>query len=127
MTEQAKPVMGIGSCLAGNAVRYNGQTKSANDHVRSLSEAFEMRSFCPEMAIGLGTPRESLRLVMGEEGVRCVGNKTETLDVTDRLLETAHQQAGRRSSEWSAETVGSVRSAARARCVWDGVRREHSR
>jgi len=26
-----RPVMGIGACLAGKAVRYNGQTKSANN------------------------------------------------------------------------------------------------
>ena len=39
----SRPTLGIGACLAGKPVRYNGQTKSPNDHVRSLGEAFEMR------------------------------------------------------------------------------------
>ena len=46
--------MGIGACLAGSPVRYNGQTKAPNQHVRALGEHFEMRTFCPEMGIGLG-------------------------------------------------------------------------
>ena len=40
----AKPLMGIGSCLAGNAVRYNGQTKSPNQHVRAIGESFVTRA-----------------------------------------------------------------------------------
>ena len=49
-TANAKPLMGIGSCLAGNPVRYNGQTKSPNQHIRNLADHFELRPFCPEMA-----------------------------------------------------------------------------
>ena len=53
-SSEALPLLGIGSCLAGNAVRYNGQTKSPNTHVRNLCERFQTRAFCPEMGIGLG-------------------------------------------------------------------------
>ena len=45
--EANKPLIGIGSCLAGNAVRYNGQTKAPNQHVRALCETFNARAFCP--------------------------------------------------------------------------------
>ena len=57
--------MGIGSCLAGNAVRYNGQTHSPNQYVRSICAQFEMRSFCPEMGVGMGVPRPPICLVGG--------------------------------------------------------------
>ena len=66
----AQPVMGIGSCLAGNAVRYNKQAKSPNQHVRALSDHFEMRAFCPVMGIGMGVPRAPIHLVGLETGVR---------------------------------------------------------
>jgi len=81
----AKPVMGIGACLAGKAVRYNGQTKSPNDHVRSISEAFEMRSFCPEMGIGMGVPRAPIHLVGTPDAVRALDVETHSRDYTDQL------------------------------------------
>jgi uncharacterized protein YbgA (DUF1722 family)/uncharacterized protein YbbK (DUF523 family) len=80
-----RPVMGIGSCLAGNAVRYNGETKRANEHVRSLSEAFEMRAFCPEMGIGMGVPRKPIHLVGPEDAVRALDVDSHSQDYTDQL------------------------------------------
>ena len=70
--DQMTPVMGIGSCLAGNAVRYNKQTKSPNQHVRAIAENFEMRAFCPEMGIGMGVPRAPIHLVGTEDEVRAL-------------------------------------------------------
>jgi uncharacterized protein YbgA (DUF1722 family)/uncharacterized protein YbbK (DUF523 family) len=82
---QNKPVMGIGSCLAGNAVRYNGQTKSPNQYVRALGENFELRAFCPEMGAGMGVPREPIHLVGSENGVRALDVGTHSNDFTDKL------------------------------------------
>jgi uncharacterized protein YbgA (DUF1722 family)/uncharacterized protein YbbK (DUF523 family) len=80
-----RPVMGIGSCLAGNAVRYNGQTKSPNEHVRSIGENFEMRAFCPEMGIGMGVPRPPIHLVGSDRGVRAMDVETHSRDFTEQL------------------------------------------
>lgn len=80
-----RPVMGIGACLAGEAVRYNGQTKSPNDQVRSISDAFEMRSFCPEMGIGMGVPRAPIHLVGTPGSVRALDVETHSRDYTDQL------------------------------------------
>lgn len=85
MTEKTKPVMGIGSCLAGNAVRYNGQTKSPNQYVRGISDNFEMRAFCPEMGAGMGVPRPPIHLVGSETQVRAVDVDTHSNDFTDKL------------------------------------------
>lgn len=85
MTQQVKPVMGIGSCLAGNAVRYNGQTKSPNQYVRGLADNFEMRAFCPEMGAGMGVPRPPIHLVGSETRVRALDVDTHSNDFTDKL------------------------------------------
>ena len=80
-----RPVMGIGSCLAGNAVRYNGETKRPNQHVKAISESFEMRAFCPEMGVGMGVPRPPIHLVGSEESVRAVDVDTHQNDFTDKI------------------------------------------
>ena len=90
MTDQTsittpRPVMGIGSCLAGNAVRYNKQTKSPNQHVRGITENFEMRAFCPEMGIGMGVPRAPIHLVGSEDSVRALDVETHQNDYTQAL------------------------------------------
>ena len=77
--------MGIGSCLAGNAVRYDGQTKPPNPHVRDISARFEMRPFCPEMGIGMGVPRPPIHLVGSDAGVRAVDVGTHSKDYTQAL------------------------------------------
>lgn len=81
----AKPLMGIGSCLAGNAVRYNGQTKSPNQYVRALGENFELRAFCPEMAAGMGVPRPPIHLVGSEDDVRALDVDSHSNDFTDKI------------------------------------------
>ncbi|MFK7977100.1 MAG: YbgA family protein [Halioglobus sp.] len=80
--EQPRPLLGIGSCLAGNAVRYNGQTKKPNSHVVALTEQFETRAFCPEMGAGMGVPRPPIHLVGDEHNVRAVDVDTHSKDFT---------------------------------------------
>lgn len=83
--------MGISSCLAGNAVRYNGESKHPNDHVSSLCNHFEMRTFCPEMGIGMGVPRPPIHLVGTEPSVRALDVATHSNDYTDQLAAYADQ------------------------------------
>ena len=83
--ERQKPVMGIGSCLAGNAVRYNAQTKAPNQHVRAIADNFRMRAFCPEMGIGMGVPREPIHIVGTETSVRVLDVATHSQDYTDAI------------------------------------------
>lgn len=88
-TERRRPLLGIGSCLAGNEVRYNGQSKSANVHVQALCETFETRAFCPEMGIGLGVPRPPIHLVGSESAVRVLDVDTHGNDYTQPLRDYA--------------------------------------
>lgn len=90
-TGDARPVLGIGACLAGRAVRYNGQTKAANEHVRDIGEHFELRPFCPEMGIGMGVPRAPIHLVGAPGAVRAMDVESHSRDYTDQLAGYARQ------------------------------------
>lgn len=89
--EGSKPLMGIGSCLAGNPVRYNADTKKPNQYVRDISAHFDTRAFCPEMGIGLGVPRPPIRLVGSEDEVRIVDVASHSHDYTDQIRDYARQ------------------------------------
>jgi uncharacterized protein YbgA (DUF1722 family)/uncharacterized protein YbbK (DUF523 family) len=86
-----KPLLGIGSCLAGNPVRYNADSKKPNEYVRNICEHFDTQAFCPEMGIGLGVPRPPIRLVGSEHAVRIVDVKTHQHDYTDQIQAYARQ------------------------------------
>jgi len=80
-----KPLIGIGACLIGQPVRYNGESKRRNPHIESLREHADLRPFCPEMGIGLGVPRQTVRLV-GEPGrERLVDSDTGSHDHTEAM------------------------------------------
>lgn len=95
---QQKLAIGVSSCLLGERVRYDGGHKRDSFILDKLAPFAEFKSFCPEMHIGLGVPREPIRLVMNtREGeyqhqIRVVGTKNSTLDVTDKLRACARTQ-----------------------------------
>ncbi len=95
--------IGISSCLLGEKVRFDSGHKK-NSYITSvLADYFEFRPFCPEVSIGLGIPRETIRLVSIDDTVRCVGTKTTDLDVTDQLRESAEKQ-----KNWHQELCGYI-------------------
>jgi len=84
---EEKIQVGISSCLLGEEVRYNGGHKRSRICLNSLSSVFDYHPYCPEMAVGLGVPRETIRIVEVGEEHRVQGSKTDDLDVTDALYE----------------------------------------
>lgn len=90
--------VGVSSCLLGQKVRYDGQHKLDRFVASDLGAWFDFVPICPEMGIGLGTPRPPIRLVHIGEDVRARGVDDSTLDVTDRLAayfdDVADQVAG---------------------------------
>lgn len=85
--------IGISSCLLGQEVRFDKGHKRDGFITGTLSEYFEFVPLCPEVAIGLGVPREPIRLVGGAESPRAVGVRTESLDVTDALVDYGRRMA----------------------------------
>lgn len=80
-----RPVLAISACLMGREVRYNGGHKLSQLCSRSLAQYFDFMPLCPEMAIGLGTPREPIRLIGDPQAPRAVGTVTRERDVTEAL------------------------------------------
>ncbi len=68
--------IGISSCLLGEQVRYDGGHKRDAYLVETLGPYVEWVPVCPEVEMGLGTPRDTLRLVRIGEATRMVMPKT---------------------------------------------------
>jgi len=68
--------IGISTCLLGEPVRYDGGHKRDAFVNDVLAPFVRYVSVCPEVEIGLGTPREPIHLVEREGTVRLVGTKT---------------------------------------------------
>lgn len=74
--------IGISSCLVGETVRYDGGHKRDPYLVETLGRLVEWVPVCPEVEVGLGTPREPIRLVRDAskvDGVRLVSRGGEQL------------------------------------------------
>ena len=118
MTEAAAKIkVGVSSCLMGEKVRFDSGHKK-NAYINDiLSEYFEFSTFCPEVEIGLGTPRETIRLVQVEDQVRCVGTKTPDLDVTEKLIASADSQ-----KDWHQQLCGYILKKSSPSCGMERVR-----
>jgi len=84
--------VGISSCLLGDRVRFDGGHKRDAFLVETFGAYVEWVPVCPEVECGLGTPRESMRLVRAREGVRLVTVKSGD-DLTDRVERFAVRRA----------------------------------
>ena len=86
--------LGISACLMGQKVRYNGGHKRSSLCMNTLDRFFHFEPVCPEVAIGLGIPREPIRLVGTDaEQVKVLGTDNPKLDVTEQLKDYGQQQA----------------------------------
>lgn len=86
--------IGISACLLGEAVRYDGGHKRDAYLVDILGPLVDWVPTCPEMDLGLGTPREPIRLVRrdaGANGLRLQASNT-TVDLTRRMYNYARRQ-----------------------------------
>ncbi|MEH6582079.1 MAG: DUF523 and DUF1722 domain-containing protein [Halioglobus sp.] len=83
------PNVGVGACLVGGKVRYNGESKRRSSHIDNLSEHVQLQAFCPEISIGMGVPRETVRLVGDLGTVRLMDSATQTADYTQPMKDYA--------------------------------------
>ncbi len=68
--------VGISQCLLGEMVRYDGGHKRDLYLTDVLGNYFEWVPVCPELEVGMGVPREAVRLVLSNDEVKMVGNKS---------------------------------------------------
>lgn len=89
-----RPKLAISACLLGEPVRYNGGHKASRLCLDVLSRHFDFVPVCPEVAIGLGVPRPTLRLVGDREDPRALIQREGARDVSDALRDFGRKQAG---------------------------------
>jgi uncharacterized protein YbgA (DUF1722 family)/uncharacterized protein YbbK (DUF523 family) len=90
--------IGVSTCLLGKPVRYDGGHKLDHFLADMLGRYVKFVPVCPEVELGLGTPRETLRLVRRDDGVRMVFGKTGA-DVTDAMREYSEKRVERLAGE----------------------------
>lgn len=84
-----RPRVVVSKCLGFAACRYNGQT-IPDAFVKQLEAYVDYQPVCPEMEIGLGAPRDPVRVVLVNDEPRLVQPATG-VDVTDRMLAFAEE------------------------------------
>jgi uncharacterized protein YbbK (DUF523 family) len=81
--------LGVSACLLGREVRYDGRHKRSTVLVDVLGPLVEWVEVCPERELGLGVPREPIRLVAGPaDALRLVAERTGT-DHTEAMARFA--------------------------------------
>ncbi len=83
--------IGVSACLLGDEVRFDGGHKRDPFLTETLGPFVEWVRVCPEVEVGMGTPRESLRLIRMDGGIRMVTVKTG-IDHTAAMVRYARQR-----------------------------------
>ena len=79
----------VSSCLLGEAVRYDGTDKHIEYITKQLTNEYTLISLCPEMAVGMGVPRPSIRLVDDGTTIQARGIENPENNVTKLLVNYA--------------------------------------
>jgi uncharacterized protein YbbK (DUF523 family)/uncharacterized protein YbgA (DUF1722 family) len=83
MEVYARPRVVVSKCLEFDACRYNGDV-IYNDVIKKLMDYVDFVPVCPEVEIGLGTPRETIRIVKQGEDHLLLQPSTKR-DVTNEM------------------------------------------
>jgi uncharacterized protein YbbK (DUF523 family) len=125
MTPVTRPRVGISRCLLGEDVRYDGTHKLDADLIAALAPHVEWVPVCPEVEVGMGTPREPIQLVAREDGVPSGDARVRLLGVNSGEDWTGrmHAWAGARAAALHRlELSGFILKARSPSCGIRGVR-----
>lgn len=90
--------LGVSSCLLGEKVRFDGGHKHDRFLTGTLGRYVEYVPVCPEVELGLPTPRETLRLVGDPANQRLVFSKSGE-DITERMQAWAEKRVAELEKE----------------------------
>ncbi len=90
--------LGVSSCLLGEKVRFDGSHKHDRFLTETLGKYVEYVPVCPEVEMGLPTPRETLRLV-GEPGAQRLVFSKSGEDITARMQSWAQKRVAELEKE----------------------------
>ncbi|MEP6653150.1 MAG: DUF523 and DUF1722 domain-containing protein [Myxococcales bacterium] len=98
--------IGVSACLVGQEVRFDGQHKRDAFLVEELGPFVEFVPVCPEVEVGMGIPRETLRLVrLGQRAGTTDEGATRLIaprsgeDWTERMLSYARRRVAALAGE----------------------------
>ena len=83
LTNYPKPVVVVSRCLEFEPVRYNAQIMPC-PLVKDLEPYVDYIKVCPEYEIGLGVPRDPIRIVKQNDELHLIQPKTNE-DITDKM------------------------------------------
>jgi uncharacterized protein YbgA (DUF1722 family)/uncharacterized protein YbbK (DUF523 family) len=89
MSEFIKPLVVVSKCIEFDYCRWNGYTISS-DLVKIMKHYVDFHPICPEVEIGLGVPRDPVRLVIENEGLKMIQPKTGR-DCTNDMITFANK------------------------------------
>lgn len=90
--------LGVSSCLLGEPVRFDGGHKHDHYLTGTLADYVDFVPVCPEVELGLPTPRETLRLVETDAGARLVFTKSGE-DITAAMEDFSRRRIEELKSE----------------------------
>ena len=93
--KQTPITVGISTCLLGQKVRYDGGHKRDRFITDILGDYFQFVPICPEVEVGMGIPREAVRLVGSVDDPQMLGVRSET-DWTARMKRYSSVRVRRR-------------------------------
>ncbi len=88
--------LGVSACLMGDEVRYDGGHRRDRYVMEVLAKYFTLVKVCPEVGVGMSTPRETVRLEGSAEAPRMIAPDTGS-DWTLRM------------NRWSRARVGELK------------------
>jgi uncharacterized protein YbbK (DUF523 family) len=97
-----RPRVGISRCLLGDAVRHDGTHRRDEGLIGALGRHVEWVPVCPEVEVGMGTPREPIQLVARLDGVSSAGALVRLIGVSSGRDWTGSMHA------WARERVRSL-------------------
>jgi len=89
--DETKIRLGVSSCLLGEKVRFDGGHKLDHFLVDTLGCYVEFVPVCPEVEMGLPTPRQALRLIGDAAAPRMVFSRSGE-DITERMQAWAEEK-----------------------------------
>jgi len=116
--------IGISRCLLGDPVRHDGAHRHAPSLVDWLEAHAELWSICPEVEIGMGSPREPLELQRSPNGVPSGAHRVRLVGVETGTTWTTrmHDWGARQARKWAEAGVrGAVLTADSPSCGVTGV------
>ena len=84
-----QPKVAVSACLVGHQVRHDGRMWDSGLLIPELNSFVEIIPFCPEVEIGLGTPRPATRLVNRNGNTRLECTSKSNRDLTQEMVKFA--------------------------------------